>query len=125
MNLRPGIEIDFPFLVALAEDNALPFLEIDIFPIELDQLPDTHSGRGEQVDDSKVAGVFAMISHDLQRFIRIGFLDGFAGFDLVDPAHRAFQDQVFLLQPGEEAGQDATNIVHRHLAGVVSTLIAV
>ena len=66
-----------------------------------------------------------MIPHDLQRFIRIGLLDGFAGLDLVDPAYRAFQDQVFLLQSGEEAGQDAAYIIHRHFAGVVPALIAV
>ena len=125
MNLRSSIKVYFSLFVALAENDALPFLKIDVISIQLDQLSHAHTGGGKQVDDGKIAGVFAMIPHDFQRFIRIGFFYGFASLDLMNPAHRTLQDQIFILQPGKEAGQDAADVVHCDFAGVVAALITV
>ena len=64
-----------------------------------------------------------MIPHEFQRLIRIGVFDHFSGFDLVDAADRAFDDIVFILQPGKETGQNAPDVVNGHFAGTAILLI--
>ena len=122
VNLGPGIEINHPFFVTLAEDNALTLVEIDIRPIEFDQFTDTHSGRGKQVNDGKVTDILAVVPQDFHIFVRDGLLDLFAGFHLVDAADRAFHAEILVLQPGEEGREDPSNVVNGDLAGFVLLL---
>ena len=55
MYLGTCIEIYYALLVSLAKHNTLPFVEIDIFSIQLDQFAYTHTCRSQQVYDGKVA----------------------------------------------------------------------
>lgn len=54
MNLRAGIEIDRPLLMALTENHAFPVLKINILPVQVHQLPYPHAGGRQQVDDGQV-----------------------------------------------------------------------
>ena len=60
-----------------------------------------------------------MIPHKLQSLVGIGIFDHLGRFHLMDAADRAFDDIVFILQPGKETGNIAPDIVNRCLARCV------
>ena len=109
--LRPGVEIHLPLFVPLAEHDALAVREVDILPVEEHQLADAHSGGRQQVDQSQIPTVFAVVAHDLQRLVGVGFLDRSARLYLVYAADGAFHDVVLILQPGKKARKDPPDIV--------------
>ena len=43
MQLCPGIKVNYPLLIALAEHPAFPFRKIDIVTVQQNHLTDTHS----------------------------------------------------------------------------------
>ena len=116
MDLGAGVKINHAFLAALAEDHALPFFKIDVFTVKQHQFPHAHSRGCQKIYQGEIPQCFAVVAHGFQSFIRIGFLDGGRGFYLVDTAHRTFQNKVFILQPREEAGKNAADVVDRHAA---------
>lgn len=65
---------------------------------------------------SEIADIAAVVPHDFQCLIGVGFLDYLCRFYFVNPAHRAFHDVVLIFKPRKVAGQDATDIIYRDLA---------
>ena len=116
MDFCPGIEINDPFLASFSENNAFPFIEVDVIAVKGNHLTDTHSGGCEKVNHGEIADIAAVVPHDFQCLIGIGFLDHFCRFYLVDPAYRAFYDVILIFKPRKVAGQDATDIIYRDLA---------
>lgn len=125
MDFGAGVEIDFALLVALARDDALPMNEVDVFAVEAHQLADTHSRGGQQVDDGEVAAVAAVVAHDFQMLVRVGFFYGFPDFHLVDAAHRTFHDVVLVFEPGEEGGENAPDVIDGNFGDALVLLIIV
>ena len=118
-----GIEIDDPFLVALAEYDAFPFLEIDVLPVQQHQFAHAHACRGQHVDNCQIAEISAAVPHALQSLVGIGILDHLSRLDFVNPSRRAFQNVILVLQPREEAAQDAPDVVDGHPARAALLLI--
>lgn len=116
MDFCPGIEINDPFLAPFSENNAFPFIEVDVIAVKGNHLTDTHSGGCEKVNHGEIADIAAVVPHDFQCLIGVGFLDHLCRFYFVNPAHRAFHDVVLIFKPRKVAGQDATDIIYRDLA---------
>ena len=62
MDFGSGIEIDFTLFVAFSEDYALAFVEIQVVAVHSDEFSDSHSGRGEQVNECKVTDLSAVVA---------------------------------------------------------------
>ena len=125
VNLRPRIEVYLPFFVALAENDAFPTVKIDIVPVQLHKLADADSGRSQNVNHREITRAVTVIAHELQRFIRVGLLDGFPRLHLVNPPYRTFHDVILIFQPGEEGGKHPADIVQRHLADRTALLVGI
>ena len=102
MNLRPGIEIDDAFLVALAEDDTFTLVEVDVLTVELHKLTHTHTGGSQQVDDGEITDFGAAVTELFDVLIAQHLLDLRTRLDLVYPADRAFHNVIFFFKPGEE-----------------------
>ena len=63
------------------------------------------------------------IPHHLHGFVGIGFLDGLVGADFVNSPDGAFENIVFVLQPGEKAGKNAADVVDVAAAAPAGLLI--
>jgi hypothetical protein len=104
MDFRPCIEIDDPFFAPFSENNALSLIEVDVIAVKGNHLTNTHSGGCEKVNHSEIADIAAVVPHDFQCLVGIGFLDHFCRFYLVDPAYRAFYDVILIFKPRKVAG---------------------
>lgn len=82
------VEIDLPFLVPFAEDDARPFLEVNVNAVHSDQFADTHSSGCQQVYHRKIADFGAGITKFLQLLISESFLDQRVSTDFVDSSDR-------------------------------------
>ena len=99
MDFCPGIEINDPFLTSFSENNALSLIEVDVIAVEGNHLTNTHSGGCEKVNHSEIADIAAVVPHDFQCLIGVGFLDHLCRFYFVNPAYRTFHDVVLILKP--------------------------
>ena len=111
VNLRACIEIDRALLASLAEHNALAPLKINVAAVQPYELPDTHSGGGEQVNHGEVANVGGVVTHLLQSLIAVCFLDDLRRLDLVNAAHGTLEDVVLVLEPCKETGKNTPDVV--------------
>ena len=64
-----------------------------------------------------------MIPQFFDNLIRDNFFDLLFSLNFVNPPHRAFQNVIFLLQPGKETGNIAPDIDNRCLAALIDLLI--
>ena len=99
MDFRPCIEIDDPFFAPFSENHALAFIEVDVIAVESYHLTDSHSGGCKKVNHSKITDIAAVVPHDFQCLIGVGFLDHLCRFYFVNPAHRTFHDVVLIFKP--------------------------
>ena len=74
----------------------------------------THSGRSQKINHSQITRRCTVVAHQLQRFIGVGVLNNLCGFHLMNPSHRTFHDEVLILKPREETGQDPADVVYGH-----------
>ena len=125
MDLRSRIKIDLSLFVALTKYNTFSIFKIHVSPVELDQLSDTNPGRGKQIDHCEVTGIVTVVTHQLQRLIRVCLFDRLAGLDLMDSSDRTFHDVVLVLQPREEGRQNTAHIIQCDLADRSSALVGV
>lgn len=123
VDFRLGVEIHPAFLVALAENDALPGFKIHILNVEADQLAHADSGGVKQVNHGQVAKGGAAVPELFDVLIGDDLLHGFLGFDFVDAAHGAFQNVILLFQPREETGNVPANVVDGRFAAVSALLI--
>lgn len=116
MDFCPGIEINDPFLTPFSENNAFPFIEVDVIAVKGNHLTNTHSRGRKKVYHRKIADIAAVVPHDFQCLVGVSFLDHFCCFYLVNPAHRTFHDVVLVFKPRKVAGQNAADIIYCDLA---------
>ena len=116
MDFRLGIEINDPFLTSFSENNAFPFIEVDVIAVQGNHLTNTHSRGRKKVYHRKIADIAAVVPHDFQCLVGVGFFDYLCRFYFVDSAYRAFYDVVLVLKPRKVAGQNAADIIYRDLA---------
>ncbi len=60
MDFCPGIEINDPFLTSFSENNAFPFIEIDVIAAKGNHLTNTHSGGRKKVYHRILEAVFRL-----------------------------------------------------------------
>lgn len=123
MQLRLGIEIYSSFFIAFAVDDTFPVCKINILPVKPYQLPYSHTGRAEKINQSQIPQTTALIPQLLQGFIGKRILDFCSGPHLMDPSDRVFQDIILFFQPTEQTGQIPSDIVNRGQAAVIDFLI--
>ena len=123
MNFCPGVEIDFAFLVAFSEDYALAFVEVQVGAVHSHEFSYSHSGGGEQVNEGKVSDFCAVVAELFELFICYGFFYQSVRAYFVDSAYRAFEYEVFVFEPGEEAGEDPPYVVDGDLAKMSFLLV--
>ena len=87
------------------------------------QFSHAHSGGRKHIDHSQIAQMGTAIPHHLHGLVGIGFLDGLIGADFVNSPDGAFENIVFVLQPCEKAGKNATDIVDIAAAAPAGLLI--
>ena len=123
MNLCPGIEIDFTLFVAFSEDYALAFVEIQIVAVHSDEFSDSHSGGGEQVNEGKITDLCAVVAELFELLISYCLFHQSVRAYFVDSAYWTFEYEVFVFEPGEEAGKDSPDVVDGDFAEVAFFLI--
>ena len=123
MDLGSGIEIYFTLLVAFSENYALTFVEVQVAAVHSDEFSNSHSGGGEQVNEGKVSDFCTVVTELFELFICYGFFYQSVGSYFVDSAYRAFEYEVFIFKPGEEAGEDPANVVNGDFTEMVFLLI--
>lgn len=123
MQLGSCIEINLTLFVALTKNNALAFVVVDVGTVEQDQFADTHTGRGEKVDNGEVAWGATVVTHTLKLFVGERFLDLLLGTDFMDLSNWRFNNIVFIFKPCEETAEDATHIVDSDVRCVGRLLI--
>ena len=77
---------------------------------------------GEEYTIVRQSDILAVVPQDFHVFIRDGLFDLFAGFHLVDAADGAFQDEIFILKPGEEGRENPADVIDGNLTGFVLLL---
>ena len=64
-----------------------------------------------------------MISHLFQLFVGVCIFDYLCSFYLMYPTSGTFDNVILILQPGKEAGENASDIVYGDPAGLPGALI--
>ena len=123
MDFGSSIEIDFTLFVAFSEDYALAFVEIQIVAVHSDEFSDSHSGGGEQVNECKVTDFCAVVAELFELLISYCLFHQSVRAYFVDSAYWTFEYEVFVFEPGEEAGKDSPDVVDGDFAEVAFFLI--
>ena len=123
MDFGFGIKIHPALFIAFTVNDALPLLEIYIGNIQIDQFAYTDSRGVKHIDHGDISDLSAVIPHHFNGFVRNHFFDHSFGLDLMDAPHRAFQNIIFFLKPGEEAGYISSDIINCNLAAIVDLLV--
>ena len=84
VQLGAGVEVDGTLLVALARDDALALLKVDVGYIEPHQLAHAHAGGGQHVYNGEVAGARAAVAQALHLLVCEHLLENLRHLDAVD-----------------------------------------
>ena len=64
MDFCSGIEINDPFLTSFSENNAFPFIEVNVIAVKGNHLTNTHARGRKKVYHRKSADIAAVVPHD-------------------------------------------------------------
>ena len=97
-----GVKINPALFISLAKHDTLSAGKIDIGTIEINKLSDTDSRRYQNIYNSQISGIAALIPQAFKVFIRQRFPYNLRCLNFVDTADRAFDNIVFILQPDKK-----------------------
>ena len=123
VKFRVSVKANRALLVFRSENDALPAFKIDVGNIQMRQSVHAHSGKGKHIDPVLITQLGTAIPHHPHGLIGIGFLDGLIGADFMNSPDGAFEDIVFVLQPGKKTGKNAADIVNVAAAAPAGLLI--
>ena len=123
VNLGSGIEINLTLLVAFSEDYTLTLVEVQVVAIHSDEFSDSHSSGGEQVYEGKIPDFCAVVAELFELLVSYGFFYQSVSAHFVDSPYWAFEYEVFIFKPREEAGEDPANVVNGDFTEMAFLLI--